>query len=64
MDWPASKGPVNKLISMGYVNVYACEIQSGDGMENAGHLSTELPPEKAERKIIFKANDRLARRKI
>ena len=62
MDWPRSKRLVDKLISLGCVNVYACEIGSYDnGMENTGHLVVELPDKKAERKIILKTIDKLAR---
>jgi hypothetical protein len=62
MDWPRSKRLVDKLISIGCLNVYACEIDTyGNGIENTGHLVVELPDKKAERKIILKTIDKLAR---
>ena len=62
MDWPRSKRLVDKLISIGCVNVYACKIDSyGDGMENTGHLVMELPANKPTRSKILKMVDKLAR---
>jgi hypothetical protein len=61
-NWTSSNNLVNKFVSLGCVNIYACEIDSyGDGNENTGHLVVELPQNNLERKKIFKKIDNLAR---
>jgi hypothetical protein len=63
MNWPCSKRLVDKLVSIGCVNIFACEIDSyGDGMENTGHLVIELPADNRERKKILREVDHLARK--
>ena len=61
-DWSRSKRLVARLLAVGCVHIYACEIDVYEPSdENTGHLVVELPKTGAARSKILKMINRLAR---
>jgi len=60
-NWSSSKRLVDRLLAVGCVHIYACEIDVYEGCgQGTGHLVVELPKEAEARGNILKVIDRLA----
>lgn len=61
LDWLQSKRLVKRLLAIGCVDVFACEVDRyPDGTENTGHLVIQPPKSDSARTKVFRFVDRLA----